>query len=35
MPKVSFHLTGYARQRPNVLGRTVAERLLKDYNGQT
>ena len=35
MPKVSFHLTGYARQRPNVLCRTVAERLLKDYNGQT
>jgi hypothetical protein len=34
-PKVSFRLTGYARQRPNVLGRTVAERLLKDYNGQT
>jgi hypothetical protein len=35
MPKVSFRLTGYAAQRPNVLGRTVAERLLKDYNGQT
>jgi hypothetical protein len=35
MPKVSFRLTDYARQRPNVLGRTVAERLLKDYNGQT
>ena len=35
MPKVSFHLTGYAAQRPNVLGRTAAERLLKDYNGQT
>lgn len=34
-PKVSFRLTGYARQRPTVLGRTVAERLLKDYNGQT
>ena len=35
MPKWSFHLTGYAQQRPNVLGRTVPERLLKDYNGQT
>jgi hypothetical protein len=35
MPKVSFHLTSYAQQRPNVLGSTVAERLLKDYNGQT
>lgn len=34
-PKVSFQLTGYARQRPAVLGKTVAERLLKDYNGQT
>jgi hypothetical protein len=34
-PKVSFRLTGYARQRPAVLGKTVAERLLKDYNGQT
>ena len=35
MPKWSFHLTPYAAQRPNVLGRTVAERFLKDYNGQT
>lgn len=35
MPKWSFHLTPYARQRPNVLGRTVPERWLKDYNGQT
>ena len=35
MPKWSFHLTGYAQQRPNVLGRTVPERWLKDYNGQT
>lgn len=34
-PKVSFRLTSYARQRPAVLGATVAERLLKDYNGQT
>lgn len=34
-PKVSFRLTDYARQRPAVLGKTVAERLLKDYNGQT
>ena len=35
MPKWSFHLTPYAAQRPNVLGRTGAERFLKDYNGQT
>lgn len=35
MPKVSFRLTDYARQRPTVLGKTAAERLLKNYNGQT
>ncbi|WP_258049024.1 YfiM family protein [Hymenobacter sp. NBH84] len=35
MPKVSFHTTRYAAMRPNVLGRSFAERLLKDYNGQT
>ncbi|WP_201743889.1 DUF2279 domain-containing protein [Hymenobacter busanensis] len=35
MPKISFHLTPYAARRPNVLGSTVPERLLKDYNGQT
>ena len=35
MPKWSFHLTSYAAMRPNVLGRTVPERWLKDYNGQT
>ncbi|MBH8557354.1 DUF2279 domain-containing protein [Hymenobacter negativus] len=35
MPKWSFHLTSYAKMRPNVLGSTVPERLLKDYNGQT
>jgi len=35
MPKVSFHLTGYAQRRPNALGSNLPERLLKDYNGQT
>ncbi|WP_246455380.1 DUF2279 domain-containing protein [Hymenobacter citatus] len=35
MPKVSFHTSRYAPMRPNVLGRSFAERLLKDYNGQT
>ncbi|SHI88315.1 Predicted lipoprotein [Hymenobacter daecheongensis DSM 21074] len=35
MPKYSFHTTRYAKLRPNVLGRTLAEQHLKDYNGQT
>ena len=33
--KFSAHLTSYAKYRPNVLGSTFSERLLKDYNGQT
>jgi hypothetical protein len=33
--KWSAHLTDYAPQRPDVLGSTVPERLLKDYNGTT
>jgi len=33
--KVSAHLTHYAALRPNLLGSTTPERLLKDYNGQT
>jgi hypothetical protein len=33
-PKFSFHTTSYATRRPDVLG-VGAERLLKDYNGQT
>ena len=35
MPKYSFHTTRYAKLRPNVLGRGLAEQTLKDYNGQT
>ncbi|TGE24929.1 DUF2279 domain-containing protein [Hymenobacter aquaticus] len=35
MPKYSFHTTSYARLRPNVLGKSLAEQHLKDYNGQT
>jgi hypothetical protein len=35
IPKFSFHATQYARYRPNVLGQSFAEQLLKDYNGQT
>jgi hypothetical protein len=33
--KFSAHLSPYAQYRPNVLGSTFSERLLKDYNGQT
>lgn len=33
--KWSSHLTDFAAQRPDVLGSTTAERLLKDYNGTT
>jgi len=35
IPKFSFHTTPYASARPNVLGSTVSEQILKDYNGQT
>ncbi len=33
--KFSSHLTRFADFRPNILGSGTAERLLKDYNGQT
>lgn len=33
--KFSYHPTQYAKYRPEVLGSNFAERLLKDYNGQT
>lgn len=35
IPKFSFHTTPYAPVRPNVLGRSLQEQILKDYNGQT
>jgi hypothetical protein len=35
IPKFSFHATPYASARPDVLGSTVGEQILKDYNGQT
>lgn len=35
MPKFSFHTTQYAALRPNTLGGSWNEQLLKDYNGQT
>ncbi len=34
-PKFSFHRTDYAPLRPNTLGSTFLEELIKDYNGQT
>jgi len=33
--KFSYHPTQFAEIRPNVLGKTWNEQLLKDYNGQT
>ncbi|MEJ8756780.1 DUF2279 domain-containing protein [Pontibacter sp. H259] len=35
MPKYSFRSTRFAAERPNVLGKSIAEQALKDYNGQT
>lgn len=34
-PKFSYHKTQYADFRPEVLGSTFSEQILKDYNGQT
>jgi hypothetical protein len=34
-PKFSFHRTGYASIRPDLLGDNLAGEILKDYNGQT
>lgn len=34
-PKFSFHTTSYAPYRPDVLGSSLSEQILKDYNGQT
>ena len=35
VPKFSFHTTEYASIRPNVLGNSFPQQILKDYNGQT
>lgn len=35
VPKFSFHTTPYASRRPTVLGSSLSEQILKDYNGQT
>lgn len=34
-PKFSFHRTGYAPQRPELLGDDMLSQIVKDYNGQT
>src|SRR5690606_403137 len=34
-PKFSFHRTGYAPQRPDLLGDNLLGEIVKDYNGQT
>jgi len=34
-PKFSFRRSPYAQYRPDVLGKGIADQLLKDYNGQT
>lgn len=34
-PKFSFHQTHFAQNRPETLGSSFNEQLLKDYNGQT
>jgi hypothetical protein len=33
--KFSFSPSGYAPMRPNLLGKNLAEQIMKDYNGQT
>ncbi len=33
--KYSFHQTGYAQYRPELLGNNLIQQMLKDYNGQT
>ena len=35
IPKFSFHATPFASARPNILGDSYSEQILKDYNGQT
>jgi len=35
IPKFSFHTTDFPSYRPELLGSTLSEQILKDYNGQT
>ena len=34
-PKFSFHTTKYPSLRPSIIGKSIPEQILKDYNGQT
>lgn len=34
-PKFSFHPSAFADERPEILGSSFSEQILKDYNGQT
>lgn len=34
-PKLSFHRTGYAKLRPELLGENLISEVVKDYNGHT
>ena len=34
-PKFSFHTTQFSNYRPDLLGKSLQEQVLKDYNGQT
>lgn len=35
IPKFSFHTTDFPNYRPELLGSTIGEQIIKDYNGQT
>lgn len=35
VPKFGFQRSGFAKYRPEILGTSYAEQLIKDYNGQT
>jgi hypothetical protein len=35
IPKFSFHTTRFASLRPDIMGKSMTEQILKDYNGQT
>jgi hypothetical protein len=35
IPKISWHPTDFAHYRPDVLGSSLPERMMKDYNGHT
>lgn len=35
IPKFSFHTTAFPNYRPELLGKSLSEQVIKDYNGQT